>query len=597
MTCASGSESTLGPTSVLTTSQYWRQSTPQALRQQIARRIAQPGAKEEVAKAISNERLQFKTLWNRSLPINQLPYELLVYIFILLHPTVTVGPYVGVLTSSREIFQPTLELMATCRLWRDVIVDTPAFWSVVVPERWNAKWTEFSLARSRSAPIEVWARVWPDRPRFAYPLVHRIRRLYFYFRVNIALPSVDNSGKDWLFQLLCGTQVPAMPALEVLELETTHDERAQTRGKTPNDVNLSQQRLPRLRSLTLTGIPAPRDAALYADLHTLSLTSCSHSLSIDQFLDALALCTRLKTLCLHETLDRLSEDWKQRDPVPRRPPIHFPYLDSLEVSQHGSVCTSRFLSHIHVRASAQLEISTRDHTRVPTHRDAGASILLLAGGMVPPNHAATLAPLATVTDVDVSTCWSCDWGIGPAWFSVARTGTGATDTTVTARMSMNMTRADWGARRGWVRGLVELLGRAPVTTLLVDHVDSRPDSVADWAAVFRAFPRLECLVVCASEYAQDSDGAVGIERMFLGLHAASVSATATATATRTGACSPAAVACPHLKRSGVGGSATMTVYEAIRTCIVYRGRQGVVLEELELYLTRCCGDLSPALGG
>ncbi|PIL34700.1 hypothetical protein GSI_03480 [Ganoderma sinense ZZ0214-1] len=577
MTCALSSESTLVPTSVLTTSLYWRPSTPQALRQQIARRIAQPGAKEEVAKAIANERLEFKTLWNRSLPINRLPYELLVYIFTFLHPTVTVGPY-GVLTSSREISQPTLELMATCRLWRDVIVDTPAFWSAVVPECWNTKWTELCLSRSRSAPIEVWVRLRPDRPKFAcppYPSVHCIRRLHFSFVAH-----TDDSGKGWLFQLLCGTQVPAMPALEVLELETTHDERAQTQGKTPNDVNLTRQRLPCLRSLTLTGIPAPRDAALYADLHTLSLTSCSHSLSIDQFLDALALCTRLKTLCLHETLDRLSEDWKQRDPVPRRPLIHFPHLDSLEVSQHGSVCTSRFLSHIHVRASAQLEISTRDDTRVSGHRDAGASIFFLAGGMVPPNHAATLAPLATVTNVEVDTRQDYYSGVYLAWLRVSRnTGAAATDTTVTASMSMNMALADpacRAARRGWVRELVELLGRAPgVTALTLDNTGSHPDSVADWAAVFRAFPRLERLSVRSGG---DPDGVVGMEHMFLGLHAAG---------------SPAALACQHLREVGVFGLVTTTVYEAIRTCIVYRGRQGVVLEELDVDPTPCWVYVAP----
>ena len=57
-------------------------------------------------------------------------------------------------------------------------------------------------------------------------------------------------------------------------------------------------------------------------------------------------------------------------------------------------------------------------------------------------------------------------------------------------MTMNMALAD-PARLGWVRELVESLGRAPVKALILNNAGSRPDSVADWAAVFRAFPRLE----------------------------------------------------------------------------------------------------------
>ncbi|KAM5545616.1 hypothetical protein V8D89_000654 [Ganoderma adspersum] len=547
-------------------------------------------AKEEVTEVISNQPLQSKFLWNRSLPINQLPYELLVHIFLLVHPESDIGGPV----TERADPKRNLKLMGTCRLWRDIIVETPAFWSVVSLEHSNANWTGLCLARSYPAPIKVWARVlgWrrPTLPRLlclAYPLVHRIRTLYF--SVDAISPEVDDSGPDWPFRVLFGNGVPVMPALENLDLAISHDELPRRHGHSPDDVELTRRRFPHLQSLTLAGILAPRDIALYADLRTLSLTTCSHRLSIDQFLDTLALCTRLETLYLEETLDRLadSDDWAQRDPVPRRPLIYFPRLISLELSKHGSVCTSRFLAHIHVRACVQLEIWSRDEPPFPEGDGrAPATALSIAGGILPPSYATTLAPLATVNDVEVET-----WPSSPAsrcrqaWLSTRRDPE-----------SDGMPVRARAAGRGSVRELVDLLpAHAPVTKLTFRQLGRHPNSmtVAAWAAVFRAFPRLERLSVMTWGAPL---GALGLERMFLGLHAASASMETETGAAGSLAPTPGTLACPHLREVAVCGcgSATAAACEAVRTCIGYRGARGAVLGLLDLDLYGGMGGLSRA---
>ncbi|KAI1793634.1 hypothetical protein LXA43DRAFT_198509 [Ganoderma leucocontextum] len=564
-------ESTLqAPPSTLATSEYWVQSTPRALRQKIARRIAEPGAKEGIVKAISNQPLEFKTLWNRSLPINQLPYELLVQIFILVHSEYQADS--GYLVSWTGWPTPNfLKLMGTCRRWRDTIIETPAFWSVISLEYWNTNWTGLRLARSLGAPIEVWARVpeWchPDRLEAAYPLVHRIRSLHFAVDTRL---NVDNPECDWPFRLLFGREIPAMPALEKLEFAVQHGMGPRTPSRFPVDVELTLTHFPCLRSLTLAGMVSPQDTALYVDLHTLSLTTCSHSLSIDHFLDTLALCTRLETLSLKDTLDRFSDDWKQRGPTPRRPLISFPRLDTFVISGHGAVCTSRFLEHFHIRSSARIDISAN----VDARSSDGAFAL---ARWLPPRHALTLEPLATVNDIRM--CMLSRAGPKSVWISTDRTP----EMAVTACVSMDValtimdgvfrdpayTPSDYG--QGSVQELVEFLGRSPVTSLSI--VDVHPDAVATWAGVFRTFPLLERLSVLST---WGRDRALGLENVFLGLHAAST--------TTTGPGLPAALglACPNLKHISVDGFGSTPVYEAIRTCIGYRRGRGVVLERLDL---------------
>ncbi|KAM5545617.1 hypothetical protein V8D89_000655 [Ganoderma adspersum] len=566
----SNTKSVLVPASSFTTSEYWVESPPEALRQEIARRIVEPGAKEEVVKAISNQPLQLKILWNLSLPINRLPCELLVHIFILVHSEYVFDP--NELSESPGLaFRSALsKLMGTCRRWRDVIVETPAFWCVVSLEHSDTKWMELCLARSLPAPIEIWARVptWckPDRLKVVHPLGHRIRSLCFAVH-TCWLQDVDTSGRDWPLRLLFGNinGVPVMPALEKLNLAVAGHTSHRRWDYSSGDLELTLRHCPHLRSLSLAGMFAPQDTALYSDLRTLSLTTCSHTLTIDQFLDALALCSQLETLYLKDTLNRFSDsaDWTQRDPDPRRPLISFPRLDTLVVSENGATCTSRFLAHIHVRASVRrLEISAKVEPRA-----SDPSVAVALSGMLPPRPADALEPLSIATAVKVcSCCRKCCGGVRSIRVRTGRTPKTPLPVTVATCCV-----------RGSVRELVGVLGHETVTALEVEDV--YPDAVESWAEVFRAFPRLERLSVCGPRPRWHGISA-GIENVFLGLHAASHS-DSDSEGEGEGVLAPG-LACPNLLHVSVECEGRTALYEAIRTCVRYRSGRGVVLGQLDL---------------
>ncbi|KAI1793618.1 hypothetical protein LXA43DRAFT_197435 [Ganoderma leucocontextum] len=549
-------ESTPAPVSTLTTSVYWGQSPPDVLRQAIARRMAEPGVKHEVAKAISNERLEFKTIWNRSLPINQLPNELLTYIFNF-HMHYYLATTID-MTSAGTFETPNWRfwrLMRVCRHWRELIVGTPAFWSSVHLTK-ATNWTELCLDRSVPAPIDVLARI-PAWCRVAhlsvvYPLVHRIESLYF--RVHVKVGDMDPDVLAAL-ALLFGD---GMPGLERLDLAITHDKRRPYHLPIGFDVDLTCQRFPHLRRLALTRVVAPQDAPLYTQLQTLSLTTCSHNLSFDGFLDALASCTGLRRLHLDNTLDRLSGDWMQRDRAHSRPLVSFPHLNSFALSGHGAVCTSRFLAHFHIHSSVRMGISA-DAEDIEEADSPSSNGPHSVAAMLPPSHAVTLEPLGMAKDIHM-------------WMSFGRGVEIHTPVTLPTVVYLGMqlaADAPYGtatpSRWGSVADLVQFLGRAPLTSLRVSHV--LPDTVAAWAGVFRTFPLLERLSIHGF---LEEACAVGMEHAFLGLHAASA------------ADPDSPVACPNLAHVSVRGHGNMAVYEAIRTCIRHRGDRGVVLVELNL---------------
>ena len=465
------------------------------------------------------------------------------------------------------------KLMGTCRRWRDVIVDTPAFWCVVSLEHSDASWNEICLARSLPAPIEIWARVptWcdPDRLKVVHPLGYRIRSLCFAVHACWCR-NVDTSGQDWPLRLLFGNEVPVMPALEQLNLVIAGHRSPRRRDYSSGDrLELTLRHCPHLRSLTLTGMFAPQDTALYTDLRTLSLTKCSHTLTTDKFLDTLALCSRLETLYLKDTLNRFSDDWTQRDPDPRdrRPLLSFPRLDTRVVSDNGATCTSRFLAHIHVHASVRrLEISAKLDPRAPD-----PSVALALPGILPPRPANTLEPLSTATAVKVcSCCQMCGGGV--------RSISVRTDRTPNCKMPGAVTVATCCVR-GSVRELVGVLGRKSVTALKVNNVF--PDAVEDWTAVFRAFPRLERLSMCGPRPNWHGISA-GTENAFLGLHAASHSDEEEEEEGKGKGVLDRGLACPNLLHVSVECEGHTALFEAIRTCVRYRSVRGAVLEQLDL---------------
>ena len=113
------------------TSEYWSQTSPDVLRRAFWRRIAEPGAKQAVAKEIS------------------LPYELLLaFAFTSVHFEIT-----------REdwwLGTRFLTPMAVCPHWRDLIVGTQPIWCTIILRK-NMSWTWLCLVRSGAIPVNLLA--------------------------------------------------------------------------------------------------------------------------------------------------------------------------------------------------------------------------------------------------------------------------------------------------------------------------------------------------------------------------------------------------------------------------------------------------------
>ena len=344
-----------------------------------------------------------------------------------------------------------------------------------------------------------------------------------------------------------------MSTLEGLHLVVGYP--AHRRYRLPNDIKLTGQRFPRLRRIALTGLVEPQETSFYTQLRILSLTTCSYNL-FDRFLDTLA---GLQILHLDNTVDCLpGGDWMQRDPdlvglASRRPLILFPHLTKFVTSGHGSVCTARFLAHFHIQASVCLAISAyaedSDQDRpvdIPSpglHHEGARSIAV----MLPSCHAATLEPLDAARAIHISMYFASSVKIG--------TPAGASPQGDSGGVVLSMRLAPhWNlpSRWGSVANLSRLLGRSPLTFLLVTYV--LPDAVEAQAGAFQAFPLLERLYI-------EGDSSVGMENAFLGLHAAS----ADSTGADPDCLGP--VACLNLAHVGVLGHGNAAVYEAIWTCV------------------------------
>ena len=496
-----------------------------------------------------------------SLHINKLPIELLIQIFLEFWnvtegPTWTLRSRAG---RTGSLLMGWWGLMLVCRRWRDVLVSTPAFWRKIrIKMDGPNDWTELCLALSASASIDVFAD--PDlRLQFSldilYPHVHRFRSFRFCTvycpRLFATLPHLFGNG---------------MPLLEdfhfvahrlVVEMEDI-------------DLRLTSRRFPRLQALWLSGIASPQDISLYAQLRRLSLSGCSHNLSFDRFLDALAASAQLEELCLAAALYRFPDDWIRNGTC--RAPIPFPRLRKLRLEEHGIVRTSSFLAHLRLHPSVTLWIEGA--FKELDYVDDSPDIVNTITAMLPPDLSSILPILSLATAVRMT--------ISGDEYEIS-----GENPRIEPKKDISNATFMLGSRdgRGWdhfmTQGLDDLInsfGRSPLTCLNVygDHQHGAADA---WSRVFRTFPLLQVLDISG-----EPDGSV--ETVFLGLHAASQSA-----ATQTDTSS--SVACPSLKTVAVECKGTVETYTAILDCFRYRAEKGVVLDTLNLGFALHAEDVPP----
>ena len=243
----------------------------------------------ENSAALGLQAVKLKTLWNSSLPINRLPTELLVSIFIFTFPTsnVTHLPF-----ATPDKHSP---LMRICRRWYYLARSSPTLWRAVrvgpLPRALEhlARCLKLSATSSLHISIHDYRK---EIYTLIYPEVHRVEVLEIII--------VD------------GFWATVLSVEEFLALKTL---RIKCSSSVDSTLHLLPTHFPQLRSLDLEGVELPNDARIYARLRVLRLRNCYSDLPKAAFLDILSTCPDLEELVL---VQALAGD-QVRDPPVRLP--------------------------------------------------------------------------------------------------------------------------------------------------------------------------------------------------------------------------------------------------------------------------------------
>ncbi|KAM5545908.1 hypothetical protein V8D89_000034 [Ganoderma adspersum] len=317
--------------------------TPAGLHTQVRQRLS---VLDSIGEAINEERSCLNMAWNRTLPINRLPNELLVSIFTQVADGIWVRRSCSLFVGRYHPDIKRTRLVLVCRYWRDVAYASPVLWRVI--DIRSPEYTERSLILSAPATIDA---LFKDRQQVSKglkllrPHTHRLRSLHF--------TEMEQAWKSEAVALLQGDG--GTPALESLELPFYWQKAWDPRNDEFVDLQLTPQRFPRLQSLAVTFTVAPEDLTVYARLRKLTLRNCRCDFSFDHFLDALNASTNLRGLVLESILHRIHGDWVAST-VTNKGPVSLCHLESFTLTGHPPIYTSRFLSHILLSPKALVRI-------------------------------------------------------------------------------------------------------------------------------------------------------------------------------------------------------------------------------------------------
>ncbi|PIL29060.1 hypothetical protein GSI_09108 [Ganoderma sinense ZZ0214-1] len=558
--------------------------------------------------------IQNKTTWNYTLPVNNLPVEILASIFfhvqqidfILRRILMDIPQFHPSSESGIDKLPPSWTgVMLVCRHWREVALASRKLWCTFNPNfRSKAEWIHLCLARSAPATLYVDCEAigahHPLHDRL-FPHVHRIRRLHYgTLSTKSVHPALALLGEG-------------MPALEVLnfQFDLRHHRLGELTADRLHDLVLTHHRFPRLFDLVLVGIAAPSDFALFANLRRLCLRHCAAKFSLRHFLEALDATGALEILELSGFLQHLCDD-RQITPIAHRQPLRLSRLTRLLITKHSPSLTSHFLSHLIIPSTALLYVySLLADVREDEVQETIAAI-------VPPKPAASLPVLAQVADVEV-TVHDRTYGLRGG----RRTGVESYGIYSLLHLSnpyvtppkipeshlvtLSICSPAFGVwERSLPKALDDLLhvfASATLTTLKVVAHCQQADAPT-WERVFLHLPHLASLALLVplfsdvyGEYA--CTGTLGeADTVFDGLLAASRARSSSATADPPNSeSSPQTVtACPCLKAVSVkmDGLVSPELLESMVECFRFRAGQGARLERLAIE-QRSGVALAPAL--
>ena len=504
-------------------------------------------------KAITRARSERVVAWNRSLPVNRLPNELLVSIFADVQLETANGPHHTTMPFP-DLFGPPypttkwMALILVCRYWRDVVYGSPTLWRNIFIR--SLTLTQHALMLSSSATVDVMfgfdsLASTAQNLQLLQQHTRRLRSLVFvviWCQWNPAVLTLLRSDGG-------------MPALETLQLPF----HTQPRERWDNgfvDLQLTPERFPRLRWLALALTAAPSDIHVYARLRHLSLRDCRCDFSLERFLEVLSASTNLEHLQLESFLHRIEGDWMKESADTGRNPHSLRYLKFLKLIEDSSAHTSNFLARISLSSTASVSIYCL------IEADDNGDLSETITDILPSYPAVALPALALVTEVVVQANalrYSISGFVEPRvpgkdliFLQIADNPTDPEDV------------LDWGQfPNECADDLLDVFASAPLTALNFTGSFGNV-SAHTWGEIFTRYPLLKTL-----RLDDDLSHADESETVFQGLLAATPPPD-----------SP--VPCPRLRSVSLKASFSRTDIDAILKCLRHRAGEGHRLEHLRM---------------
>ncbi len=473
---------------------------------------------------LQQELRQFEEPLNTLPPVNSLPDELLAEIFAFVQ---------AAHRSKGERPHSWLNVVQVCRRWSQVAHSTASLWTTI-EVCGRPEWLSRCLVLSRGMLVDIEICDWHDRlfnPQILLPILqpHHVRVIRSLTMIGIGWISV-------LSQLL----KMGMCSLEKLQLRYT---------QWPCFFELDTidvRSLPRLHTLSISGIEAPSASSTYKDLRVLELRKFLwQSVTFDRFLNFLQAASGLRKLTLDDCEFRSTASGKKPQ---KRSPVYLRKLVSLDITTSHSFRSSEILWMLRAPKATSVNIQL-----------IGCSPYNSIFGLLPEDPATCLPLLATATVAEL----------------YVREGTCEIIATHGSR-SIRLALLHLGSslEKYLERGMADMtriFSAAPVTRIVIAG-NHDTTSLIDWALLFESSPLLEELVVAGSGQR--------VEEMWEGLGYAQPPGGQAVD-----------ICCPRLRSVTITGKedigaidATEKLFDAMLAALTHRQERGCKLGELRLDL-------------
>ncbi|KAH9855904.1 hypothetical protein C2E23DRAFT_555839 [Lenzites betulinus] len=502
-----------------------------AVRRQISPRLAQP---EEQTSIIKQEQQALSAQFNATLTVCRLPPEIILEIF---------AQYRAINPTIYHVNTGWVKLRLVSRYWNAVACAMPSLWREV-DFHWNPSWVNLCLERSKGSTLTFIMITYSELQAKAVASImslhaHRLRKLVLDF--------------DTYAHELPHAMIRQLRVLDIHALEHVHISQRVESDPFHNDLNLTHLRLPLLQTLDLHH-NVLSDTQVISNLRVLRLSSCSSTLSINQFIAALAASQRLEALKLRDFLERLT-GWATLSTT-CQPPATLSRLTRLEVSEFSPPISAAFLTHLRLPANARILLYNN-----LDRADEAAYTLCAILPSSPVRYDALPVLRGSIHKLIVSFSLM-DYEVS------AFTGTADDPPSLSVSLSFEPTLWRYRLSRG-MSDLADVFRGSPLADLQLAgaYINVRRE---DWINLLKAFPDLETITL----YGEGDIGALW------------TALSSELDAHRPGDPDAPSPLCPRLKNVAYEGyfDDADAFFAAMLSCLVERAKRGLSLHSLHGYM-------------